>query len=331
MRGRASPIGMQAEENLSSNRYNKITFYPRMKKKHITVAVALVAALFCSSCAVTPAGYYAPYGTLSVATNGYNTSVAWTSASYDANGFPIFGYSYGRPVYGYTAAGVAIFSIAALTALCYVPRWKPAPWYHGHHHHPPHCHYVAAPPRHPHGHAPAVRPVGGVNAPIHRHPQAALRPHAKPAPHHPLRPNMGAVNRPGHPAARPNMGQANRPGHPAARPNMDLMNRPGSNGMRPRPRVFRPNAGGMNGPGPQSRPVNLGSMSRPGSSGLSRPSAAVRRPVQVNRPTSSMGSMGRPAAGFSRPIGGGRSHGGFSRPSGGMSRPHGGGGHGHRR
>lgn len=299
-----------------------------MKKKHISVVVSLVAALFCSSCAVTPSGYYAPYGTLSVATNGYNTSVAWTNASYDVNGFPIFGYSYGRPVYGYTSAGVAIFSIAALTALCYVPRWKPAPWYHGHHHHPPHCHHVAAPPRHPHGHAPGVRPHGGLQAPIHRNPGAVLHNHHKPVHNNALRPGMAKPPHMAHNALRPGMGNMHRPNNNALHPGMGNMHRPAN-------KLFRPQAGGLHRPGNNSRPVNLGSFSRPGASGLSRPTATAHRPIHVNRPTSSLGSMSRatgmnrPAAGFTRPSGMGRP-GGFSRP-GGMGRSHGGGGRGHRR
>ncbi len=250
-------------------------FYTTMKIPRISIAAVLVAAMFCTSCVVRPDGSYAPYGTYSVSTNGYDTSVAWTNASYDANGFPIFGYSYGRPVYGYTEAGVAIFTIAALTALCFVPRWKPAPWYHGHWHYPPHCHRVAAPPRHPHGHAPHVRPHGGIHAPIHRNPGAVFNKHPKPA---------GHMNRPGH--------------NNAVRPNMGNMNRPANNN------VVRPNAG--NRPSHTSRPINVGSMSRPGASGMSRPSASVSRPVRhVSRPSSSMGSM-------SRSFGGGR-HGGRGR------------------
>ena len=136
-----------------------------MKLRYISIATIAASSLLLSSCYV---GYANGYGTFSYATDGYSSSVAWTNASYDANGFPIFGYYYGRPVYGYTAAGAAIFTIAALTALCFVPHWSPAPWYHGHWHYPAHIHRVAAPPHFPANHHPGVRPQGGMNAPIHK-------------------------------------------------------------------------------------------------------------------------------------------------------------------
>ena len=91
-----------------------------MKKAYMTTTIAAVAgvAVVCSSCAYPNVGYssYTVPGTVSA-------GVAWSNASYDASGFPIFGYSYGRPVYGYTSAGEAVFTIAALTALCFVPYW----------------------------------------------------------------------------------------------------------------------------------------------------------------------------------------------------------------
>ena len=245
-----------------------------MKMKHISVAAILVSAMLFSSCVVTPDGHYAPYGTYSVSTNGYSTSVAWTNASYDANGFPIFGYSYGRPVYGYTEAGVAIFTVAALTALCFVPRWAPAPWYHGHWHYPPHCHHVAAPPRYPHGHAPGVRPHGGMNAPIHRNPAHVFKSHPQPPHGHhgaPSRnPHVGSMHRPNNnhhaarPQAGPNHGNMNRPGHNVNRPTPGNMNRPSHN-------VSRPNSGSVSRP---SHNVSRPSMSRP--SGGSRPSGMSR-------------------------------------------------------
>ena len=93
-----------------------------MKKAYMTTTIAAVAgvAVVCSSCAYPNVGYssYTVPGTVSA-------GVAWSNASYDASGFPIFGYSYGRPVYGYTSAGEAVFTIAALTALCFVPYWGP--------------------------------------------------------------------------------------------------------------------------------------------------------------------------------------------------------------
>ncbi len=170
-----------------------------MKLKYISAAALAAISVLFSSCAQYPG----QFGTVSFSTDGYNSSVGWTNARYDANGFPIFGYSNGRPVYGYTEAGAAIFTVAALTALCFVPRWKPAPWYHGHWHHPAHCRPVAAPPRHFRA-APAHRPLA---APLHKpalRPQAGHRPSVAPGP----------VSRP-HMAGRP---QSGRPGAVAARP-----------------------------------------------------------------------------------------------------------------
>lgn len=153
------------------------------KMKAAAVAVMCCSGLFLNSCM-----YEVPvYGGVSY-NNGYGgVSVsAWTDASYDANGFPIYGYYYGRPVYGYTAEGVAIFTFAALTAACFVPHWDPAPWYHGHWHYPHHIHRVNVPHHCPHDHRPAQRPHGGLNAPIHKNPQSVLRAnhHAAPAPQH---------------------------------------------------------------------------------------------------------------------------------------------------
>ncbi|MBQ4613919.1 MAG: hypothetical protein IJB31_03215 [Akkermansia sp.] len=314
-----------------------------MKMNHISVAAVLVAALFCSSCVVSPDGYYGPYGTYSVSTNGYNTSVAWTNASYDANGFPIFGYSYGRPVYGYTEAGVAIFTVAALTALCFVPSWRPAPWYHGHWHYPHHCHRVAAPPRHPHGHAPGVRPHGGMNAPIHRNPGSVFNKHPKPAggmhhshhgnAHRPNnnigRPNHGNAHRPNNNIGRPNHGNANRPNNNIGRPNNNIGRPNHGNANRPNNNVGRPNHGNVNRPNNNIGRPNHGNANRPNNN-TGHSHSSVNRPGRGNRPSSSVtrpASAGRPT-GMSRPSGMSRPT-GLSRPTG-MSRPTGG-GRGHRR
>ena len=198
-----------------------------MKIKHISIATLAGISLICSSCVVAPAD---GYGTFTYSTNGYNSSVAWTSASYDVNGFPIYGYSYGRPVYGYTATGAAIFSIAALTALCFVPDWGPAPWYHGHWHYPHHIHRVACPPRYAHGHHPGKRPPHSHNH-HNNHPGHGIRPPHGNKPGHGATPPHG--NRPGHGATPP---RGNRPGH-GATPSRG--NRPNS-GIRPTSGTGRP-------------------------------------------------------------------------------------------
>ena len=127
----------------------------------------LVAALACTSLVVTSCYTpYPTYGGVAVGVGpggvGVSASAEWTSASYDADGYPIYGYSYGRPVYGYTSAGVAIFTLAALTTAYYLPYWGCAHWCHHHdvyvHYCPSHCHKCWAPPRCPRGHQPHMRP-----------------------------------------------------------------------------------------------------------------------------------------------------------------------------
>ena len=129
-----------------------------MKIHYASIALIAGVSVAFSSC-VAPSAGYVSYS----APRGISTGVAWTNASYDASGFPIFGYSYGRPVYGYTPSGAAIFTIAALTALSYVPHWSPASWYRGHYRYPAGIHRVIQPPHYPAGHAPHVRPPAGAH------------------------------------------------------------------------------------------------------------------------------------------------------------------------
>ena len=249
---------------------------------HISIAAVAGLSLLLSSCVVP----YDGYGTFTYSTNGYSSSVAWTSASYDANGFPIYGYYYGRPVYGYTSTGAAIFTIAALTALCFVPDWGPAPWYHGHWHYPAHIHHCAVPPHHAPGHHPGSRPHGGLNAPIHKNPHHVLgKPEHQHNAHRPQpnnRQHMGN-NRP-NVQARPNTG--NRP-NAQARPNTG--NRPN---VQARPNVSsRPNIQAR--PNVSSRPAQtrphqfnrVSGSSRPSglSSHSSRPSAGRSHAGRRNR------------------------------------------------
>ncbi len=163
-----------------------------MKTKLKYIGMIAVSALLLNSCAVYDYPMYTS-ASVGVGGHGWSTSVSWTNASYDVNGFPIYGYSYGRPVYGYTPAGVAIFSIAAITAACLVPDWGPAPWYHGHWHYPAHVHRVCAPPRHPAGHYPGVRPPhhgGGHHAVARSHGVNHHRPAISHAPMHHSRPGV---------------------------------------------------------------------------------------------------------------------------------------------
>ena len=279
-----------------------------------------------SSC-VTDAGVWG--ASVGYSSPGFSTSVAWTNASYDVNGFPIYGYAYGRPVYGYTAAGAAIFSIAALTAWCYVPDWGPAPWYHGHHHHPHNCHRAPAPPKYTPGHHPGRRPDGGMHAPVHKNPASVM---GKPMGHSgkpaysskPAKPNHGNNHN-----ARPDNGRPNhnmvqqrpnnaRPGNNAvqqrpnnARPGNNVVQqrpnnaRPSNNAVQQRPGVTRPS---VSRPSSVSRPANVSrpsSVSRPAN--VSRPSS-VSRPANASRPSSVSrpANVSRPSAGGAGRSGGGR-------------------------
>lgn len=171
-----------------------------MKIHYITMSMLAGVSVVCSSC-VSPSAGYASY---TVPTSGgtFSAGVSWTDASYDSNGFPIFGYSNGQPVYGYTASGAAIFSIAALTALCFVPHWSPASWYHGPYHYPKGIHRVSAPPKFPSGHRPHMRPHGGLVPPkAPAHPGAGM--------HHNVNPHP-PVGRPAPPAPKPSV---SRPAH----------------------------------------------------------------------------------------------------------------------
>lgn len=267
---------------------NKLTRY---------IAMAACSAVVLSSCAVYDYPLYTS-GSVTVGGPHVSTSVSWSNASYDANGFPIFGYYYGRPVYGYTAAGAAVFSFAALTAACLVPNWGPASWYSGHWHYPPHVHRVAVPPHCPPGHYPGVRP------PHHHHSSPAPGPvhhsHSAPGPvHHSSAPHKPAAG-PHHNTHAPRPGVQHKPaaGH-----------KPAVN-ARPKPAASRPAA----------RPVQQ-KVQRPGGN-MQRPAMNQSRP-SVNRPS----VQPRTSGNFQRPSGGNRPSGGHARPSGG-NRSHGG---GHRR
>lgn len=278
-----------------------------MKNKVKRIAVVVFAAVGLSSCAVYDYPMYTS-GSVSMAGRGWSSSVAWTDARYDVNGFPIYGYSYGRPVYGYTSSGVAVFSFTALTSSCCVPSWGPAHWYCGHWHYPRHIHRVSVPPRYPAWHRPGRHPVakplpGLRPRPGKPHlPAAGLRPGQPPRPvpgkpagiHRPVKP-FPVVNRPVH----------NRPGVSSPIVNGPAGHRPAiKRPVHHRPVVNRP---------VQPRPT------------LSRP--AVNRPVH-HRPAAQRPVMGgaRPAAGHSvnRPV----SHRvPAMRGYGGSRHPHGGAGH----
>ncbi len=150
-----------------------------MKIKHATFIALAAVPLLLGSCIYSSID---GYGNYTYETN-YQTKESWSKSSYDGNGFPIFGYCYGRPVYGYTYEGAALYTFAGLAAGCYVPHWEPAPWYHGSWVYPGGLHHVGAPPHFPRGHRPSHRPHGGMNAPIHRNPRGYFGGHGGHGPH----------------------------------------------------------------------------------------------------------------------------------------------------
>ncbi len=257
-----------------------------MKSKMTCVAMVLGVVMGLSSCAVYD---YPMYTSASVGVSGpgWSTSVAWSDARYDANGFPIFGYSYGQPVYGYTASGAAVFTFAALTASCWVPSWGPAHWYCGHWHYPRHIHRVSCPPKHPSWHHP------GRHAIAHHKPTPPRRPvvHHRPGlQHRPVANHKPAANhKPGvhhKPVVKHKPGNHHRP---VAQHKPAVNSRPGV--------MHRP----LRKPSGAPRPV---ASHRPQ---MQRP-AAVSRP-SVNRPAVARPAMSRPSGGGGHRMGGGGHHG----------------------
>lgn len=194
---------------------------------------AVVAVLSCSAVFLSSCVYEMPVYRGGTAYSYSSAAPVWTEASYDANGFPIFGYYGGRPVYGYTAEGVAIFTFAALTAACLVPLWAPAPWYHGHWHYPRHIHRVNVPPHCPHDHRPAMRPHGGMNAPIHKHPHQVLQAqhHNMPQPMHRNAPQVNhKLQQPMQHNAAPQMRQEGKQHHNSPQVGSPFSPAPGQRG-----------------------------------------------------------------------------------------------------
>ena len=229
------------------------------------LAIAAGVVLLSTSCEIYPNGY----SSFTYSTNGYSSSVAWTAASYDANGFPIYGYSYGRPVYGYTVSGSPIFSINLLYAGCYVPNWKPAPWCSHHHHYPSGCHHAPKPPKHDHGHKPHVRP--DMHAPIHKNPQSVLgKPRPVDKPHHANKPitRPSTVQRP----------PAHQPSKPITRPS--TVQRPSAH--QPSKPITRPSTVQRPSAQQPSKPITRPStVQRPSAQ---QPSKHATRPSTVRRP-----------------------------------------------
>lgn len=284
----------------------------------------VLGALLLASCDST---WHTDYVYAGSGYNGSYASVGWSNARYDALGYPIYGYDDGRPVYGYSAAGLPIFSFSALTSYCYVPNWGPASWYCGHWHYPRHVHRRPLPPRYPHHHHPGLRPPANHphNFPPGQRPNH--RPSGRPDSLHrpgnalPIMPGGSHAGLPGNrpgawpgqrphgsPESRPEHG---RPGH--ARPTPGGTNRPGNRphvGGRPsghdpalRPDTPRPSQGsGVH----QNRPSSGGSANVTRPSRPNRPGHATDRPSSrppVARPSETIGNapIARPALPSARP------------------------------
>ena len=221
-------------------------------KKYAKVTLLAAAALLGSSCE-----YYGGYSTFSYSTGNatISTTVAWTAASYDVNGFPIYGYAYGRPVYGYTYTGRPIYVVTELYAGCYVPDWRPAPWCTHHYHYPSGCHHAPKPPKYHHGHNPGLRP---------KH-----EPHKGPQQHH--------VDKPHHNSGKQHH-SAPKPNQPVSRPStIKRPDKPQANKPVSRPStVKRPDKQQANKP--VSRPSTV---KRPANQQANKP---VSRPSTVKRP-----------------------------------------------
>lgn len=242
------------------------------KLSHLLRSAGL--ALLFSSCETLYIDGYGSYSSSGYYAPSYSCSVAWTAASYDANGFPIYGYSYGRPVYGYTTAGSPIFSINLLYAGCYVPNWGPASWCHSHHHYPHGVHHAPKPPKHHHDHKPGVRPPS--HAAVHRHPESVMG-KPKPAPSH----HASKPVKPSH--------QANEPGRGPSTISRPVKPQNHNTGMtRPTPRPST-----VQRPGASSSTRPAATIKRPGTSSSTRPAATVKLP--------SASTSTRPAATIKRP------------------------------
>lgn len=224
---------------------------------------------------------------------GVSSEYAYSSGRYDNDGFPIFGFQGGRPIYAYSNIGAPIFSVSLISSYCHVPSWRSLSHYHGHYRYSSHVHYHSSIPscarqyREKHYSHQSHRPNrpnhnshGGNNhnnhsTPVYNRPSGdhnnVVRPNGNSRPNRPdfngghsgpNRPNIGSNN-----GSRPNRPDFNggnaRPIRPSAESNSSRPSRPSFNGGNSRP--SRP-SGGFNSPRP-SRPA--------------RPSAPSAAPITV--------------------------------------------------
>lgn len=134
-----------------------------MKKVLSWKGVSLVLLASWSLCAVTSCGWDDDYYYSGYSGSSYGSSPFWSSAWYDSSGYPIYGYCNGRPVYGYTSTGQAVYTLSGLGSGCMVPTWNPAPWYSGHYHYVHNVVRTDRPHHCPADHRPGVRPPRPMN------------------------------------------------------------------------------------------------------------------------------------------------------------------------
>ncbi len=228
-------------------------------------ALALASCFLLSSCH-DPDYFYGNVGVGYSNGGGYGGYGGYSNGIYDSYGFPIFGYMGGRPVYGYSPYGAAIFNFTYISNKCYVPSWGPAPYYKGPHKYPSGIHRVNNLPHQSKGWKQPSFDKG--------RPSIVNRPQQQP------NRNMGNNMQPR---------QDNRPG------GSNFVNVPGRNtNSRPNAQIpsnNRPNA-------------QIPSNNRPGAQipSNNRPNAQI---PSNNRPSGNSGSMNRPSQpsspGFSQP------------------------------
>ncbi len=134
-----------------------------MQRKALNLLFVAAAVLVQSSC-VAPApsatGTAAP--TLGSTSEPLGAKVStrsqWLEANYDLVGFPIYGFYYGKPIYGYNEYGSPIMNATKISSGCYVPSWEPQSGYKGKYYYPSYVVRTARPRNYPQGHQPTRRP-----------------------------------------------------------------------------------------------------------------------------------------------------------------------------
>lgn len=131
-------------------------------KKNIIVLGSLVGGLVCSSC-MPPAVAVDAAPEAGITTNEPTgakvaTSTQWLESNYDLVGFPIYGFYFGKPIYGYSEFGLSILDVNKIVPGASVPSWEPLSTYKGKYYYPSYVGRTATPKKFPRGHQPQLRP-----------------------------------------------------------------------------------------------------------------------------------------------------------------------------